>query len=279
VLRLALCLSALTVAAAGCRKPPKPIPPPPPMCVKVEHGKDVVKIEIVCAQRDSDGDGIDDAVDNCPTKKEIYNNILDRDGCPDPDMDLDTFVDTADACPEQGGGPPDGCPAKDSDNDSIADHLDACPNQAEDIDGEEDADGCPEGEVRTVASARSDQLWKTRSIEMRRGSSKPTKAGRAELDFLTDDVIARTGELIRVKVIGWSTQREASAVARRRIRYVRRALVNVGLAEELITEDRRPKSKLSRGRVDVQLFVKLGDEQIREVPETPQTDAGPAPSP
>jgi|GEM_PF-307551 len=33
--------------------------------------------------KDTDGDGIPDAQDRCPTRPETYNNFHDRDGCPD----------------------------------------------------------------------------------------------------------------------------------------------------------------------------------------------------
>lgn len=38
----------------------------------------------------------------------------------------------------------DGCPDSDNDNDGIIDSLDTCPNTAEDLDAFEDSDGCPE---------------------------------------------------------------------------------------------------------------------------------------
>jgi len=40
----------------------------------------------------------------------------------------------------------DGCPDLDNDGDGILDVNDKCPENAEDIDGIEDADGCPEAE-------------------------------------------------------------------------------------------------------------------------------------
>lgn len=143
MLKLSAALGVLVLFAA-CRE--KPAPPPIKMCTMVFHGSDEVSSSAPCANKDSDGDEIDDAVDRCPEHKEVMNGVYDRDGCPDPDQDKDLIVDTEDACPKVAGTPPDGCVFKDSDGDGLADHLDACPQKAEDLDLIEDDDGCPEGE-------------------------------------------------------------------------------------------------------------------------------------
>ena len=66
--------------------------------------------------QDSDGDGIEDRLDDCPDDPEDMDGFEDDDGCPEPDNDLD----------------------------GIPDELDECPDEAEDYDGNEDGDGCPE---------------------------------------------------------------------------------------------------------------------------------------
>jgi outer membrane protein OmpA-like peptidoglycan-associated protein len=65
------------------------------------------------------------------------------------DQDGDGVLDTDDACPElaedrDGFQDDDGCPERDNDHDKIADADDDCPNEPEDYDGFEDADGCPD---------------------------------------------------------------------------------------------------------------------------------------
>ena len=65
------------------------------------------------------------------------------------DRDHDGIPDKDDLCPDQaedfdGFEDTDGCPDLDNDGDGIADVQDQCPNQAEDLDGFEDADGCPD---------------------------------------------------------------------------------------------------------------------------------------
>lgn len=78
--------------------------------------------------KDTDGDGIPDVNDACPTQPETINGYQDSDGCPD--------TDPAAAVP-----PP--APA-DSDGDGIPDASDGCPTQPETINGYQDTDGCPD---------------------------------------------------------------------------------------------------------------------------------------
>lgn len=75
------------------------------------------------------------------------------------DRDHDGVRDGQDACwraaeDRDGVDDWDGCPELDDDGDGILDAVDACPRQAEDLDGYRDADGCPEAE--TVFSDRAD---------------------------------------------------------------------------------------------------------------------------
>ncbi len=65
------------------------------------------------------------------------------------DEDNDRLFGREDGCPSEaedldGFQDQDGCPDPDNDNDSILDADDPCPNVAEDLDGFEDQDGCPE---------------------------------------------------------------------------------------------------------------------------------------
>ena len=96
---------------------------------------------------DRDGDGIPDAVDKCPDAAEDYDGFEDADGCPDPDNDRDGVPDASDKCPNIPGPAPDGCPRApvgDRDGDGIPDDVDKCPDEPEDMDGFQDADGCPD---------------------------------------------------------------------------------------------------------------------------------------
>ena len=81
---------------------------------------------------DSDGDGIDDLQDQCPT----IAGTAQFNGC--PDSDGDGISDKEDACPLVAGlSQFNGCP--DSDGDGISDKDDKCPYVA----GTADRQGCP----------------------------------------------------------------------------------------------------------------------------------------
>ena len=83
---------------------------------------------------DTDGDGIIDAEDKCPTVAGVKANQ----GCP-LDTDGDGIIDSEDRCPTVAGVKANqGCPA-DSDGDGIMDSEDACPNVA----GIASLKGCP----------------------------------------------------------------------------------------------------------------------------------------
>ncbi|MCB9713842.1 MAG: OmpA family protein [Myxococcales bacterium] len=92
-----------------------------------------------CPVLDSDADGLLDPEDSCPDVPGPAPT-----GCPPLDRDRDGFLDDDDACPDQPGVEPDGCPLKDTDGDGFLDPDDACPEQAENRNGFEDDDGCPD---------------------------------------------------------------------------------------------------------------------------------------
>jgi hypothetical protein len=72
-----------------------------------------------CFPRDSDGDGVSDDVDKCPTTK----GSASAGGC--PDADGDGIPDSADKCPNTPGpASAAGCP--DADGDGIPDSVDRC---------------------------------------------------------------------------------------------------------------------------------------------------------
>jgi hypothetical protein len=67
---------------------PQPLPPLPPPPAPPEGPKD------------TDGDGILDPDDKCPTEPEDKDNFEDEDGCPDTDNDKDGIADYDVACPD-----------------------------------------------------------------------------------------------------------------------------------------------------------------------------------
>ena len=97
---------------------------------------------------DSDGDGIDDAADNCPT---VFNPIRPVDDGVQPDFDLDGLGDACDECPlDADHALCRGFDPNDFDLDGIANGSDICPYAPDpgqedgDTDGKGDAcDPCP----------------------------------------------------------------------------------------------------------------------------------------
>ena len=109
-----------SIGVAGAlskKKEEKIIPPPPP-------------------PPDTDGDGIIDADDKCPTVK----GLAKYQGCPIPDTDKDGINDEEDKCPTVPGlARYQGCPIPDTDKDGINDEEDKCPT----VFGVARYQGCP----------------------------------------------------------------------------------------------------------------------------------------
>ncbi len=88
------------------------------------------------APPDSDGDGVNDKDDKCPT----VPGVKEYDGCPIPDTDGDGINDKEDKCPTVAGTREyQGCPIPDTDGDGINDKEDKCPTVA----GTREYQGCP----------------------------------------------------------------------------------------------------------------------------------------
>ncbi len=113
-------------------------PPPRPPTVVTPH----------VTVPDSDGDGLDDATDRCPTEVPGPHPDTAHPGCPLPDADHDGIPDASDRCPnEVPGEHPDpdrqGCPDGDRDHDGVLDHADLCPDLPQGRVGIEGRPGCP----------------------------------------------------------------------------------------------------------------------------------------
>ncbi len=89
-----------------------------------------------CPIPDTDGDGINDEEDKCPT----VAGLAKYQGCPIPDTDGDGVNDEEDKCPTVAGlAKYQGCPIPDTDKDGVNDEVDKCPNEA----GPASNSGCP----------------------------------------------------------------------------------------------------------------------------------------
>ncbi|HSQ46103.1 MAG TPA: thrombospondin type 3 repeat-containing protein, partial [Lutibacter sp.] len=99
----------------------------------LQHFQHSVGIVLKFGGTDTDGDGINDKNDECPT---VFG-LAAFNGC--PDTDGDGIVDSKDDCPTVAGlAALNGCP--DTDGDGIADKDDACPNEK----GTKANKGCPD---------------------------------------------------------------------------------------------------------------------------------------
>jgi len=106
---------------------------------------------VIAASRDSDGDGVPDSEDLCPTTVQGERADAHRPGCAVRDRDGDGVSDDRDLCVEVAQGPdPEpmrpGCPAADSDHDGVADHADACPDVVPGAIADPARPGCPDGD-------------------------------------------------------------------------------------------------------------------------------------
>jgi OmpA-OmpF porin, OOP family len=114
----------------------------------------VLSVEWVpSADKDTDGDGIMDREDACPTVPGIRTTNPRTNGCPPPmepaatDRDGDGILDPVDACPDVPGVASEdpakhGCPA-DRDGDGIPDDKDACPDVPGVPSDDPQKHGCP----------------------------------------------------------------------------------------------------------------------------------------
>ena len=169
------------IASVLKKKEPKIIPPPPPPPPPVDTDGDGIidsldKCPTVpglaryqgCPIPDTDGDGINDEEDKCPTVKGLAR----YQGCPIPDTDGDGINDEEDKCPTVPGlARYQGCPIPDRDHDGVNDEEDLCP----DIPGTKENHGCPEISkevVKTVNYAAANILFVTASYKLKPSSYK-----------------------------------------------------------------------------------------------------------
>jgi outer membrane protein OmpA-like peptidoglycan-associated protein len=145
-----------------------------------------------CPDTDNDQDGIADAADSCPNDKEDMDGWEDTDGCPDPDNDGDTVPDVKDKCPDV-AGPVDnyGCPYGDRDGDGVLDNVDDCPDEA----GEAELNGCP----RVIVRAEKVDILERVFFDTAKSSIK------SESNSLLDEVASVLNahpELLSIEVAG-----------------------------------------------------------------------------
>lgn len=159
---------------------PKPLPPVPvvPEQPKDTDGDGIADQVDACPTvaglskfkgcPDKDNDGIQDAEDKCPT----VAGVAKFNGC--PDSDNDGIQDSEDKCPGTAGlARYQGCPVPDTDKDGINDETDKCPTVA----GIAENFGCPRIE------------FNPNYVQFLKGSGILAKAAQSELDKLVNALI------------------------------------------------------------------------------------------
>jgi OmpA-OmpF porin, OOP family len=155
------------------------VPVPVPEVPKDTDGDGIVDADDACPTvpgtaafkgcPDSDGDGIADKDDKCPNQP----GVAKYEGCPVPDSDGDGINDDNDRCPNQPGvAKYQGCPIPDGDGDGINDDEDRCPT----VPGIAENNGCPEikkADIEKVNYAAKNIFFATGSAKLLPKSYKP----------------------------------------------------------------------------------------------------------
>ncbi|MFT3774255.1 MAG: OmpA family protein [Minicystis sp.] len=153
---------------------------------------------------DTDGDGVPDAEDACPTVVGNATPGAYRRGCP-PDRDRDGIYDVDDRCPDVPGvestdPAKNGCPP-DSDGDGIPDDKDACPREKGEPNSDPKKNGCP-----TAVRIEGTQIVILQQVNF--------ETGRDEIKKDSHDLLAQVAavlqqhpEIARVAVDGHTDNR------------------------------------------------------------------------
>jgi OOP family OmpA-OmpF porin len=128
---------------------------------------------------------------------------------PPADRDGDGIPDDVDQCPDRaedkdGFQDADGCPDIDNDGDEVLDIADQCPNQPETFNGFQDEDGCPDTvpeDVEAIRGTVEGLLYNPGQIEVRESAS-------AALDKIAKTMVKYPG--IKVLATGYTDDREAT---------------------------------------------------------------------
>jgi outer membrane protein OmpA-like peptidoglycan-associated protein len=158
----------------------KPLPPAPPKDTDGDGINDeqdrcptvagIAKYQ-GCPIPDTDNDGVNDEEDKCPTVPGLAKYA----GCPIPDTDGDGINDEEDKCPTVAGiAKYQGCPIPDTDNDGVNDEEDKCPT----LPGTAANNGCPEVKQEVVNRVN----YAARNIFFITGSAKLSSKSNKALD-------------------------------------------------------------------------------------------------
>jgi len=181
-----------------------------------------------CPIPDTDGDGINDEQDKCPTVQGLakYN------GCPIPDTDGDGINDEQDKCPTvRGVAKYNGCPIPDTDGDGINDEADRCPT----IFGIAANGGCPEVKAEVVKKVN----YVAKNIVFQTGSAILTSASTKQLDQLV--TVLKSESDLQLKIDGHTDNTGVAAknqtLSEKRAEAVKAYLAKKGIAESRLNSE------------------------------------------
>lgn len=155
------------------------------------------------------------------------------------DRDADGHADAEDACPDDaedldGYEDADGCPEEDPDldRDGVSDSFDECPDAKETINGVSDEDGCPDvGDRRVIYD--NGQLMIVDAIRFEHGSSEITAGSHSLLDQIALTLKANP-EIEHIRVEGHTDDTGPRAInmqlSEARAHSVRRYLIQRGVS-------------------------------------------------
>jgi outer membrane protein OmpA-like peptidoglycan-associated protein len=195
-----------------------------------------------------------------------------------PDSDGDGLRDPDDRCPAEaedkdGFEDEDGCPDKDNDKDGIADLDDRCPNEAETVNGVDDQDGCPDhGLIELV----DDRVVLEDKVLFETDQTRISSSGRRALMAVVT-LWKQHKEWNRLEVEGHADQRGTAEynqkLSESRAARVRSALIELGLGQDKVSSrgfgSTRPRAQ-GRNPEDLQANRRVELVVVRQM-EAPAT--------
>jgi outer membrane protein OmpA-like peptidoglycan-associated protein len=160
---------------------------------------------------------------------------------PPPDLDGDGLTGEADHCPTQaedkdGFQDDDGCPELDNDHDGIPDSSDKCPNVPETKNGFTDDDGCPDEVPAKIMAA----FETATAVRFEPGKARITKAGK--LSLAKTLAVLRDNPQLKITITGHDKDAD---LAKKRAEAVKWYFVDQGVAQDQIDTATADADKLS----------------------------------
>lgn len=181
---------------------------------------------------DQDGDGVLDRDDLCPTEASSGPGGCPEKVCPVADLDGDGLTNEVDQCPNEAAKTPTGCVIHDADGDGIPDEKDKCPEAAENKNGFEDEDGCPD----VIPERVKKFTGVIKGIEFDFGSAKIKKTSEPLLKEAA--LVLKEFPAVRVRITGHTDDQGERAVnlkiSEERAQSVRDFLVQEGAAADQV---------------------------------------------